>query len=548
MKYLLRQFQNLRLKYLMVILFALCLLGLGFKIYYDIFQIPENEKIEEKIKSFLLVQEAVVEINFSELYGRKGQFQVLHPILDRTKWSLLSSKNACDDSTDMDKTKKPSINETTSEPFRSLECSQEANQNDPTDRIKNEMLHHFIKGDSSLPDNFITMKPLVDRWGKSYAHRLSQSGVFPYNTSEWITQNLSFFKPSELSEVIEQYKIVSGPYAYVSMLNDSEIVEIIKGSPLIITKNHLYIKNQSRLGFSPLSYWVFDFNDWKKFLKNQKYELTSFKKDSRCLETIGNACWTFNSNHAMAYLYQYALGIFILVMGIGVVLLVFYFKYQREKWKEEQKRKLALQVLSHEFRTPVSSMLLMMEQLVPIQNSLNIESQDLMMRLSSEVFKLQRIIEISKTYLQTQGHKIHFNPVSIPSINFWVGEFIETYTEEGVVCEYLTSDVSIYADAFWLRFILSSLLQNSLHHGKKPIFIRLKSNEKSLIISVEDQGQCEFKTLAEMTNPFVKRRGSHGMGLGLNIIQFIVDELKAQLSFESMPTRFNLVIKFSGSR
>jgi len=518
----------------------------GFKIYYDIFQVPENEKIEEKIKSFLLVQEAVIEINFSELYGRKGQFQVLHPILDRTKWSVLNSKNACNDVTVMNKASHLSFNEGSLESFRSLECSREVNQNSPTDRIKNEILYHFINGDSLLPDNFITMKPLVDRWGKSYAHRLSQSGVFPYNTAEWVTQNLSFFKLSELSEVMELHKITNSPYNYISLLSDLEIVEIIKGAPLVITKNYLYIKNQSRLGFSPLSYWVFDFNDWKKFLKDQKYELSIFKKGSMCLEVVGNSCWTFNSNHAMSYLYQYALVIFILVMGIGLVFLLIYFKYQREKSKEEQKKKLALQVLSHEFRTPVSSMLLMLEQLVPIQKSMNIENQDLMTRLSSEVFRLQRIIEISKNYLQTQGHEIHFNPVLIPSINQWVCEFIESYVEEGIVCEYLITDISIQVDAFWLRFILSSLIQNSFHHGKKPVILRLNSSEKSLVFSIEDQGQCEFKTLAEMTNPFVKRRGSNGMGLGLNIIQFIVDELKAQLSFDSHPTRFNLVIKSSG--
>ena len=68
--------------------------------------------------------------------------------------------------------------------------------------------------------------------------------------------------------------------------------EIIRGIPVILTKDYLLFKNQSRFGFSPLSYWAYDNQEFFAQLKNGKYELVAYTPEALCLQRIGNMCWT----------------------------------------------------------------------------------------------------------------------------------------------------------------------------------------------------------------------------------------------------------------
>lgn len=201
----------------------------------------------------------------------------------------------------------------------------------------------------------------------------------------------------------------------------------------------------------------------------------------------------------------------------------------------------ALQVLSHEFRTPVSAMLLLIDQLTQSQDRLSIADQDLLIRLSTEVFRLQRIIEVSKTYLQAEGRRIQLNCTEIASINAWISDYISESTLR-IQCEFLKEDRKIVTDPFWLKFVLSTLIQNAFAHGKEPVFIRLKHQKEKLFIAVEDQGECEFGSLNQMSDAFVKSSRSRGMGLGLNIAKFIVDELGSEIQFSKRPTSFAISV------
>lgn len=154
---------------------------------------------------------------------------------------------------------------------------------------------------------------------------------------------------------------------------------------------------------------------------------------------------------------------------------------------------------------------------------------------------MQRIIEISRTYLQTESHRIHFKYIEISSINSWICDFAAE-TNPSIECQLLAKDQGFITDPFWLKFVLSTLVQNAAAHGKVPILIRLNNYKNKLKISIEDQGQCEFKSLNEMTDAFVKSPRSQGMGLGLNIIKFILDAWGTEIQFSKFPTSFTLVL------
>jgi signal transduction histidine kinase len=167
--------------------------------------------------------------------------------------------------------------------------------------------------------------------------------------------------------------------------------------------------------------------------------------------------------------------------------------------------------------------------------------------MSGEVFRLQRIIEISKTYLQAESHRIHFKQIEIPSINNWISDFV-IESNLSMQCQFLRADQRLKTDPFWLKFILSNLVQNAFAHGKEPVCIRLENRKSNLRITVEDQGSCDFQSLDQMTTAFVKSSRSKGMGLGLNIAKFIVEEWGSEIEFSNSPTSFTLSLGSSGVR
>ena len=494
-----------------------------------VFLFHENETLEAHLAEFRKHQSPRMELNFSELYGG-GQFQILHPLLDARKARIKEPPPSC----------MPSDGQVTSPRLLPAQIPGLDDEGLVREQKQKEIvLASFAAGIMKLPADFLTTPPFVDHNGRSFALKLVLHGIEPYNDVNWVVQHLSFFKVSELERILEKYRIRHPQFALLSRFASGELEETIRGASVVLTSDHLLLKNESRLGFSPLSYWVYDRKDLATFLKAGSYELETFEAGAVCLEKVGNACWTYSSRHTLGFLYRSSQVVLIFLGLVFAGLLLFYLKYLYEKSREQKKHRLSLQVLSHEFRTPVSSLILLLESLRKDQDRFSIADQDLLTRASSEVFRLQRIIEVSQTYLQAEGRRIPFQEVEIASLNAWIGDFV---SETGLLIESipLACDRGITADPFWLKFVVSTLVQNAFAHGQAPVRIRLSARGDRVQITVEDEGECEFDSLKQMSDAFVKSPRSKGMGLGLNIARFIVSEWGSEIQFSKRPTAFTL--------
>jgi hypothetical protein len=499
----------------------------------------DKTDLSQVISKFQKYHEPRIEVNFSSLYGQRGQFQVLHPLLDVRQLQIDHVRALCKGESE------PRLKGFT-EPSGACRPPTEVSIDifESVAQRKTNQLVHFLYDNEELPKDFITKFPFVDSQGTSYAYWLVKKGKVPFNELSWIEDHLSYFKIAELREVMTTFQIKNPYYSLITELNDSELESAVRGEPIVLTSKYLMIRNQIRYGFSPLSYWVYDLSGFEETISEGSYQLEPLAANSFCIQRMGNACWTYSSKFALSYLYKYSVAVLMILGLVFVAFLAFYMKRLYEKNKEQQKHRLTLQVLSHEFRTPVSSMLLMMEQLTKNTQKYDLKDQDLLTRISTETFRLQRIVEVSKTYLQAEGGRIHFNPVEIASINHWIADFIAE-SHLNIQCEPLAKDQGFTADPFWLKFIISSLVQNAFAHGAEPFCIRLDNSKGTLKITVQDHGQCEYQSLNKMTEAFVKSPKSKGMGLGLNIVKYIVDEWGGELQFLNAPTSFTLYFEKS---
>jgi signal transduction histidine kinase len=67
-----------------------------------------------------------------------------------------------------------------------------------------------------------------------------------------------------------------------------------------------------------------------------------------------------------------------------------------------------------------------------------------------------------------------------------------------------------------------------------------------LVVSVTDEGTCDFEDLEEMTRTFVKGKNSKGTGLGLAIVAKVMEQMGGKLTFDPDPTTFALWIREGG--
>ncbi|MCB1177823.1 MAG: hypothetical protein KDK36_09615, partial [Leptospiraceae bacterium] len=393
-----------------------------------------------------------------------------------------------------------------------------------------------------LQNNFVTTPPLLDSFGNSFAYLLSQYGKEPYNKKSWIEKNLQYFKISELKYTLSKFQITNKTFKIISKLKNTEINELINNSAIILTSNFVFIKKSQGNIFSKDNYLIFRLEDFNNNIKKSNFIVSSKKIESECLIIIGNTCWNYSAVQSYFYLRKFSSIILVLIGILFSVVLLIISKKIINKNREFYKNKLALQVLSHEFRTPISSLLLMIEKLNLNLSNFNIKEQDLITQISSEVFKLQRIVEVSKSYLQSESGNVKFNFVKIESINNWISDFVSEMNLN-INSELLENDLSIKIDPFWLKFLLTNLIQNAFAHGKPPVFIRLKEANGKVKITIEDQGKCAFHSINEMTNAFVKSESSKGMGLGLNIVKYILSQCEGRIEFSSFPTTFSLILK-----
>ncbi len=407
----------------------------------------------------------------------------------------------------------------------------------------------------NLPSNFLEMKPLIQKQsGMSYAMLLLQSGYSPYNSETWVTRHLSYFKVSELKIILKQFKIKNQTYETLSQLSEEEIGELIKALPVVYTSAGLFIKNEDLYGFSPLSYWVYQRSDFQSYLSKSLYDLVTNDHGS-CLAALGRYCWIYNSNHKLNFLYRYSQVLFCLVLLLFLGIIFIFWMRRSERKKELEIKKLSLQLLSHEFRTPVATQLLVLDQMKKIVNSSELSQKRLIEDLTiieSESYRLQRIIEVTRVYLQAENKQIPFQKKLIPSINHWITdlayEFNEKHQESPKINgSLLRTDQSLYTDLFWLRYIINNFLENAYQHGATPITLGVSDEGGILSIFVQDHGLCEFKSLEEMTGAFSKSSKSKGMGLGLNITMNLIKEWGYALEFNQAPTTFKLKLLESKS-
>jgi len=399
-----------------------------------------------------------------------------------------------------------------------------------------------------LPRSFFRKGPFMHPSGRSYTYLAFLLNKDNNRSRKWALDHLPFFHVTELKSVRRSIGELGGIFNLLSTLNHASLSALSKGQGTVLTKDFLLARIKYPSFFSILEYRFYERDELDHFLKDSVYNLHNYKQGRSCFYKDGQLCWDYNTRHIFTLANKSTIVVLLgLVVIIVIVIKLLWTRLKTQKF-EDEKRRLALQVLTHEFRTPVTSLLLLSERLGKNFESMDETTQDCYLRMSSEIYRLQRLTETSRHYLRVLKDKklIEFNKDHISSVNEFFDElfanFQETYGEE-FLFELSPKDGSFCMDTYWIQICLKNLVENAFKHGQKPVTASVHYENNKLTLSVKDEGKSQIDCFDKMTDEFVKGNKSSGTGLGLNIVKKVIKEMGGKFTYSTAPTTFTIVLK-----
>lgn len=484
-------------------------------------------------EDFLHVHGPMYIINFNSLYFNRKHFQLLDPLF------IISTESA-----------HPGIEYSTDRDcFRNLPELLSR-----TDFHKVWIWEEFRCGKRfRLPRDFFSQAPFIHPSGKSYALLAFESGRKNYASRDWVISNLAYFHVLEFNRLYEKIGELPGHWSILRGLSFDNLISLASGQDHILTRDFFFSRVQYPDFYFIFEYRIFSRSALEAFLRDSPYYLHNYAPGQRCFYRDGGLCWDYNTRHLFSIINR---GSFLFLVGITLIIILLirliWVKLKSQRL-EDERRRLALQVLTHEFRTPISSMLLMMERAFKHIDELEDEMQEIILSLSSDVHRLQRLTETSRNYLRVQQKGkglVSLSYEKVDDLNHFFEEmlysFREKYGEDKIFFTPLPEGASFELDTYWVSICFKNLINNAIDHGAFPLKITLSiPTSDLLIVEVEDAGECLFHSLAEMEKEFVKGNKSEGTGLGLNIVKKVMTEMGGELKFRANPTCFSLYIKWA---
>ncbi|WP_409270885.1 two-component system histidine kinase PnpS [Neobacillus sp. SCS-31] len=228
------------------------------------------------------------------------------------------------------------------------------------------------------------------------------------------------------------------------------------------------------------------------------------------------------------------------------VLLVFHDITELKKL--EQMRKDFVANVSHELKTPVTSIKGFAETLLDGAMKDEKALQEFLSIILKEGDRLQRLIEELLELSKLEQHNFRLD-ISVFSLDTMVKDIVAILEGKAnekninLVVHPVPAEIQMEGDPFRMKQVLINLISNAINYtpagGKVELTIRESGND--IVISVKDTGLgIEKKEIPRIFERFyrvdrARSRNSGGTGLGLAIVKHIVEAHKGRISVKSKP-------------
>ncbi len=349
-------------------------------------------------------------------------------------------------------------------------------------------------GRVELPLEFFANPPFIHPFGGSYAQRAGG--------------------PQSAKHALEL------PGTLLGGFGPDALAALVGGAPIVLGPRHVLLRGP---GLATDHWAAYPRAAWDDHMARAPLVLD--RPTAACVLRSGPYCW--QRHHEASLLGPIALA------AAGLVAAGALLSRWRARRRDEAERRFIVRTLTHELRTPATSLTLALEPLRADFDQLSGSGQDAFLRLCDEVQRLHRMVEGSRRYLEGGAR---LDRRRLDSVN----EFLEGLVasmQDRVELSPLEPDGAAFVDPHWLSVCLKNLMENALAHGAPPVRLWALRRGDRLELGVEDGGTLP-RSFA--VRPFGKGAASTGLGLGLSITQHLAERMGGELTWSVRPTSFRL--------
>jgi two-component system, OmpR family, sensor histidine kinase KdpD len=233
---------------------------------------------------------------------------------------------------------------------------------------------------------------------------------------------------------------------------------------------------------------------------------------------------------------------------------------EKETQKREEKEKTValyntlLNSLSHELRTPISTILGASDSLLAEQNKLSEQSKtELLTEISEASLRLNRQVEnlLNMTRLESGIFKIKKDWCDINELVHDVVNHLNQNMEKRIINIHIKPDLPLFKlDHGLMEQVLQNLVHNAATYIPKYCLINIRAAcvDEKLIMIVEDNGNgFPEDEIDKVFDKFyrLKNTKAGGTGLGLSIVKGFVEAHNGTIQLENVPgggARFTIII------
>jgi len=359
---------------------------------------------------------------------------------------------------------------------------------------------------TSLSEDWFATNDVLHPAGGSYADRyLANRGKLAQSSSNKILRFTSISNP------------LNPLHHKLSSLSESGKEALINGYRAWMEDDTLWLSGESGWKAVPT-------NIWHPLVKEANITLQ------------GDSCAFTYSNLCISKKQPLGVSIQVLLLFLGSVLLAFLLRLSYLKHKQRKEKRFILQLLTHELRTPITSLGLTIDMFRHHFDSLDDDVQDVFWRLVSDYQRLSQLTQNSKAYLSAEKSN------ALLSQTAPLDDWLSHYCDKNEVKYTLNKDDEIGLPYYWLAICLENLIRNAKQHGRGEITVTAHL-ATTLVIEVKDEG--EFPTLWQKI--FHQRKvmtSNDNMGIGLDIVEHLMQMANGKLTILRNPTRCILELPY----
>jgi signal transduction histidine kinase len=259
-------------------------------------------------------------------------------------------------------------------------------------------------------------------------------------------------------------------------------------------------------------------------------------------------------------MFAYEVPFFLVVMLSGLWVIALSVRSDFELKRRQQNFLLAA---THEFRTPISTLRLLVE--TAQYRELPREKQlDVLERMNNEVSRLQDVSErVLATARLEQGVAVR-QSLEERDLSVVVEQIVDERRRQleaqgaRITLEGSSRPLPVSVDPAAFSIVLGNLLENAVKYTttpEKPVWIRLEANGSQALLSVEDRGVgISQKEIPHVFDQFYRvgnelTRTAKGLGLGLYLVRGITELLGGTVRLERLEvgTRFTVTLPLVGN-